>query len=312
MTETTTLSPSPDTSNDGRSSAQDSSAHSGEIIAVANQKGGVGKTTTAINLATALAAVGRRVLVVDLDPQGNASTGLGIPGSERTVGTYDLLLGEVTLDDALIESDVPGLAVIPSTIDLSAAELELVDIPRRESRLREAIRSAAARFDYVLIDCPPALGLLTLNGLVAADSVLVPLQCEFLALEGLSQLVRTIDRVMTAFNPDLQIKGIVLTMYDVRNKLSSLVEDDVRGYFGSRVYETVIPRNVRVSEAPSHGKPVLLYDLNCTGSQAYVKLAGEVLRREVRDRVAQQGPETATESSNPDVATPPGGEGDAA
>ncbi len=278
MTETTTL---------GSSRSDPAPRDAGEIVAVANQKGGVGKTTTAINLATALAAVGRRVLVVDLDPQGNASTGLGIPGARRTVGTYDMLLGEVSLDDALLETAVPGLAIVPSTIDLSAAELELVDIERRESRLRDAIREATARFDYVLIDCPPALGLLTLNGLVAADSVLVPLQCEFLALEGLSQLVRTIDRVTNAFNPGLRIKGIVLTMYDVRNKLSSLVEEDVRGYFGSRVFETVIPRNVRVSEAPSHGKPVLLYDLNCTGSQAYVRLAGEMLRREARDREAR-------------------------
>lgn len=275
----------------------------GEIIAVANQKGGVGKTTTAINLATALAAVGRRVLVVDLDPQGNASTGLGIESARRTVGTYDLMIGAANLEEALIETAVPGLSIVPSTMDLSAAELELVDLDRRENRLRDALRrslteigadrsdasaapdgtpGAAGRtsFDYILIDCPPALGLLTLNGLVAADSVLVPLQCEFLALEGLSQLVRTIDRVTTAFNPELSLQGIVLTMYDVRNKLSSLVEEDVRSFFGDKVYETVIPRNVRVSEAPSHGKPVLLYDLACAGSQAYVKLAGEVLRRE--------------------------------
>jgi chromosome partitioning protein len=252
----------------------------GRIIAVANQKGGVGKTTTAINLATALAAVGRRVLVVDLDPQGNASTCLGIESARRTIGTYDLLLGQVTLEDALIETAVPGLAVIPSTMDLSAAELELVDLERREALLRDAIRSATARFDYVLIDCPPALGLLTLNGLVAADTVLVPLQCEFLALEGLSQLVRTIDRVTGKFNPALKLEGIVLTMYDSRNNLSSLVSDDVRSYFGDKVYDTVIPRNVRVSEAPSHGKPVLLYDLACIGSQAYVHLAGEILRRD--------------------------------
>jgi chromosome partitioning protein len=258
------------------------SGSGGCIMAVANQKGGVGKTTTAINLATALAAVGSRVLVVDLDPQGNASTGLGIESARRTVGTYDLLIGKIGLDEALIETRIPGLTVVPSTIDLSAAELELVDLENRENRLRDAIRAAANRFDYVLIDCPPALGLLTLNGLVAADSVLVPLQCEFLALEGLSQLVRTIGRVTKSFNPKLQLEGIVLTMYDVRNKLSSLVEDDVRGFFGDKVYETVIPRNVRVSEAPSHGKPVLLYDLACAGSQAYVHLAGEVLRRHAR------------------------------
>lgn len=259
-----------------------SPVRTGRIIAVANQKGGVGKTTTAINLATALAAVGRRVLVVDLDPQGNASTGLGIESARRTSGTYDLLLGEITLDQALIDTAVPGLVIVASTMDLSAAELELVDMDRREYLLRDAIRSAVAQFDYVLIDCPPALGLLTLNGLVAADTVLVPLQCEFLALEGLSQLVRTIDRVTGRFNPKLRLEGIVLTMYDTRNKLSSLVSDDVRSYFGDKVYDTVIPRNVRVSEAPSHGKPVLLYDLACTGSQAYVHLAGEVLRRDAQ------------------------------
>lgn len=266
---------------------------SGRIIAVANQKGGVGKTTTAINLATALAAVGRRVLVVDLDPQGNASTGLGIESARRTSGTYDLLLGEITLDEALIDTAVPGLAIVASTMDLSAAELELVDMERREYLLRDAIRRAAAQFDYVLIDCPPALGLLTLNGLVAADTVLVPLQCEFLALEGLSQLVRTIDRVTGRFNPELQLEGIVLTMYDTRNKLSSLVSEDVRSYFGDKVYDTVIPRNVRVSEAPSHGKPVLLYDLACTGSQAYVHLAGEVLRRDAIKRAAPGTTETS-------------------
>ncbi len=292
MTDTTTLGSSHDAVAP-EAAVEGTARLPGEIVAVANQKGGVGKTTTAINLATALAAVGRRVLVVDLDPQGNASTGLGIPSARRTVGTYDMLLGEVSLDDALIETAVPGLAIVPSTMDLSAAELELVDIERRESCLRDAIRTAGEQFDYVLIDCPPALGLLTLNGLVAADSVLVPLQCEFLALEGLSQLVRTIDRVTNAFNPRLSIKGIVLTMYDVRNKLSSLVEEDVRSYFGSRVFDTVIPRNVRVSEAPSHGKPVLLYDLNCTGSQAYVKLAGEMLRREARDRAARETRESS-------------------
>ena len=266
----------------------------GRIIAVANQKGGVGKTTTAINLATALAAVGRRVLVVDVDPQGNASTGLGIESARRTRGTYDLLLGEITLDAALVDTAVPGLAVIPSTIDLSAAELELVDMERRQDLLRDAIRSATTKFDYVLIDCPPALGLLTLNGLVAADTVLVPLQCEFLALEGLSQLVRTIERVTSTFNPQLKLEGIVLTMYDTRNKLSSLVSDDVRSYFGDKVYDTVIPRNVRVSEAPSHGKPVLLYDLACSGSQAYIHLAREILQRDARAKAVGN-------------TTPPGG-----
>jgi chromosome partitioning protein len=275
----------------------------GRIIAVANQKGGVGKTTTAINLATALAAVGRRVLVVDLDPQGNASTGLGIESARRTSGTYDLLLGEITLDQALVGTAVPGLAVIPSTMDLSAAELELVDMERRQDLLRDAIRSATTKFDYVLIDCPPALGLLTLNGLVAADTVLVPLQCDFLALEGLSQLVRTIDRVTSAFNPRLQLEGIVLTMYDSRNKLSSLVSDDVRSYFGDKVYDTVIPRNVRVSEAPSHGKPVLLYDLACAGSQAYIHLAREVLQRDARKRA--EGATTEASGLVPDSLRAP-------
>jgi len=283
------------------------SAPPGRIIAVANQKGGVGKTTTAINLATALAAVGKRVLVVDLDPQGNASTGLGIESARREVGTYNLLLGEIDLSAATMATPLPGLSVTPSTMDLSAAELELVDLDNREGRLRDAIRAAATRPDYVLIDCPPALGLLTLNGLVAADSVLVPLQCEFLALEGLSQLVRTVDRVKERFNPELQIEGIVLTMYDARNKLSSLVEDDVRSFFGHQVYETVIPRNVRISEAPSHGLPVLLYDLSCTGSQAYVHLAGELLRRRRRDISKDQSTEDSqrVETGRPETASLP-------
>ncbi len=267
---------------------QDMSIDSGEapaprrarFVAVANQKGGVGKTTTAINLATALAAVGREVLVVDIDPQGNASTGLGIEPARRRIGAYNVLLDRTPLSHAVIATGIPNLGIVPSTMDLSGAELELVNVERREYRLRDALDGAAENFDYVLIDCPPALGILTINALTAADAVLVPLQCEFLALEGLSQLVRTIDRVKRAFNPSLEIQGIVLTMYDTRNKLSSLVADDVRAYFGDKVYQTVIPRNVRVSEAPSHGKPVLLYDYRCTGSHAYMHLAGEVLRRE--------------------------------
>jgi len=250
------------------------------VIAVANQKGGVGKTTTAINLATALAAVGRRVLMFDLDPQGNASTGLGIDRNRRESGSYDVIIGAATVAEATLATEVPGLAAVPSTLDLSAAELELVGIERREYRLHDAFAGVGADYDYVLIDCPPALGLLTLNAMVAADSVLVPLQCEFLALEGLSQLVRTIERIRARFNERLLIQGIVLTMFDSRNSLSSQVAEDVRGYFGATVYETVIPRNVRVSEAPSHGKPVLLYDLKCPGSQAYIHLAGEILRRE--------------------------------
>ena len=251
------------------------------IIAIANQKGGVGKTTTAINLGTALAAVNKRVLVIDLDPQGNASTGLAIPRAQRGIGSYQVVFGEATVAQAAVESQIPRLSVIPSTVHLSGAEIELVNAHRREFRLREAIRDVGD-YDYVLIDCPPALGLLTLNALTAAHAVLVPLQCEFYALEGLSHLMTTIERVRRAFNPNLEIQGVVLTMFDRRNNLSDMVAEDVRSHLGGRVYDTVIPRNVRVSEAPSHGKPVLLYDINCAGSQAYMHLAGEVLRRERR------------------------------
>ena len=251
------------------------------IIAIANQKGGVGKTTTAINLGTALAAVKKKVLVIDLDAQGNASTGLAIPRANRATGSYQLMFGEANVPDSAVPTEIPGLSVVPSTVHLSGAEIELVDTPRREFRLRDAIRDVAG-YDYVLIDCPPALGLLTLNALVAAHAVLVPLQCEFYALEGLSHLMSTIERVRRAFNPTLEIQGVVLTMFDRRNNLSDMVAEDVRSHLGRRVYDTVIPRNVRVSEAPSHGKPVLLYDLNCAGSQAYIHLASEVLRREKR------------------------------
>jgi chromosome partitioning protein len=250
------------------------------ILIIANQKGGVGKTTTAINLATALAAVGRRVLVLDLDPQGNASTGLGIPQSARAHGTYDLLIGAVTIDEAVVSSEVPGLDVVPSTVDLAGVELELIDMERREYRLRDALRGVPSAYDYILIDCPPSLNLLTLNGLVAADAVLVPLQCEFFALEGLTHLLKTIDRVRSSFNSDLGLQGVVLTMADTRNNLTTMVAADVRQFLGDKVYDTVIPRNVRVSEAPSHGKPVLLYDFRCAGSQAYIQLAREILRRE--------------------------------
>jgi chromosome partitioning protein len=250
------------------------------VFAIANQKGGVGKTTTAINLATALAAVGRRVLAFDLDPQGNASTGLGIDRSRRAIGSYQVLIGGATIAAATMRTEIPGLDIVPASIDLLGAELELVELERREYRLREAFESLPPDYDYVLIDCPPALGLLTLNAMVAADAVVVPLQCEFLALEGLSQLTRTIERVRRALNPKLELQGIVLTMYDTRNNLSALVAEDVRSYFGDKVYRTMIPRNVRVSEAPSHGKPVLLYDMRCPGSQAYIHLAGEMLRRE--------------------------------
>jgi chromosome partitioning protein len=250
------------------------------ILAVANQKGGVGKTTTAVNLATALAATLKKVLIIDLDPQGNASTGLGVDRAARQETTYSLLVGDAHIADVITPTMVPGLSVAPSSVDLSGAELELIDVPRREYRLKSVLAEVSSDFDYILIDCPPALGLLTLNAFCAAHSVLVPLQCEFYALEGLSHLVKTVNRIKRAFNPELEIQGVVLTMYDRRNNLSDMVAADVRNHFGDKVYETVIPRNVRVSEAPSFGKPVLLYDWRCAGSQAYIHLASEVLKQE--------------------------------
>jgi chromosome partitioning protein len=252
----------------------------GRVVAIANQKGGVGKTTTAINLGTALAACGKTVLLIDIDPQGNASTGLGIQSAARRVTSYDLILGEAKLADAVLRTQIPGFALVPSVVDLSAAEVELVERPRREYRLKDALAAADKDYDYVLIDCPPSLGLLTVNALVAARAVLVPLQCEFFALEGLSLLLRTVDRVRRSFNSELEVQGVLLTMFDRRNNLAQQVATDVRSFLGKRVYDTVIPRNVRVSEAPSHGMPVLLYDFRCPGAQAYVQLAGEVLRRE--------------------------------
>ena len=256
------------------------------VIAIANQKGGVGKTTTAINLSTGLAATGRKVLMVGLDPQGNASTGLGIDRTNRRVSSYDVLMGGASVADAQLETSIPGLYLIPSTVDLTGAELELISLPRRAYRLREALAATVHEFDYVLIDNPPSLNLLTVNALVAAKSVVVPLQCEFFALEGLSMLMKTIERIRNSFNAELEIQGIVLTMYDKRNNLSDQVAQDVRDFLGDMVYKTIIPRNVRVSEAPSHGKPALLYDHKCAGSVAYMQLASELLRRERLSAVA--------------------------
>jgi chromosome partitioning protein len=264
------------------------------VLVLANQKGGVGKTTTAINLGTALAAIGETVLIIDLDPQGNASTGLGIDRKQRTISTFDVMMGERALDAAIRPTSVPRLYVAPSTLDLLGVELAIADQKERNFRLRNALRALAGRgalpngdrITYVLVDCPPSLNLLTINALAASDAVLVPLQCEFFALEGLSQLLSTVEQVKKGLNPQLSIHGIVLTMFDSRNNLAAQVVADVRAFLGDKVYETVIPRNVRVSEAPSHGKPVLLYDLKCSGSQAYLKLASEVIQRERNLRAA--------------------------
>jgi chromosome partitioning protein len=257
------------------------------VLAIANQKGGVGKTTTAINLGTALAAIGERVLVIDLDPQGNASTGLGIDRRNRRCSTYDVLIGDVALRDAVVATAVPRLSIAPSTIDLSGLELEIGQARDRAFRLRNAIgalnagqSAGAGEYTYVLVDCPPSLNLITVNAMAAAHAILVPLQCEFFALEGLSQLIKTVEQVKSTLNPGLTIHGIVLTMFDARNNLSNQVVADVREFMGSKVYDTIIPRNVRVSEAPSYGKPVLVYDLKCVGSEAYLRLASEIIQRE--------------------------------
>jgi chromosome partitioning protein len=264
------------------------------VLVLANQKGGVGKTTTAINLGTALAAVGEHVLVIDLDPQGNASTGLGVDRKSRRVSTYDVLLGESSLDDAIVATAVPRLFIAPSTLDLLGVELQIAGDKDRAFRLKRALAELSAseqadaekRYSYILIDCPPSLNLLTINALASADAVVVPLQCEFFALEGLSQLLSTVEQVRSSLNPRLSIHGVVLTMFDPRNNLATQVVADVRRFMGDKVYETMIPRNVRVSEAPSYGKPVLLYDLKCSGSQAYLRLASEVIQREKRLRAA--------------------------
>ena len=254
------------------------------IFAVANQKGGVGKTTTAVNLGTALAAVGKRVLLIDLDAQGNASTGLGIFAEDREFTSYHVLIGEITLADAIVPTSVKGLDLCPASEDLSGADLDLAEVPRRAHRLADTLAAGEHpvqdRYDYILMDCPPSLSIVTINSMVASTGVIVPLQCEFYALEGLSQLIKTVRRVKSTLNPALEIQGVVLTMYDSRNNLSAQVADDVRAHLGEVVYETKIPRNVKISEAPSHGKPALLYDHSCAGSQAYIHLASELLRRE--------------------------------
>ncbi len=269
-----------------QSDTPEAPAASPRIIALANQKGGVGKTTTAINLGTALAAIGERVLIVDLDPQGNASTGLGIDRRNRNCSTYDVLIGEAPLREAVVPTAVPRLHIAPSTMDLSGLELELGATRDRAFRLRDAIAALNTdaapdtAYTYVLIDCPPSLNLLTVNAMAASAAILVPLQCEFFALEGLSQLLQTVEQVRTTLNPNLSIHGVVLTMFDSRNNLSNQVVADVRQFMGKKVYDTMIPRNVRISEAPSYGKPVLVYDLKCSGSEAYLKLATEVIQRE--------------------------------
>jgi chromosome partitioning protein len=256
------------------------------VIAIANQKGGVGKTTTTVNLATALAAVGRKVLLVDFDPQGNASTGLGIESNGRDVSSYEVILKQDSINDAIQKTIIPNLHAIPANVDLSGAEIEMVSMMRREYLLASALDQLDRSYDYILIDCPPSLGLLTINALAAADSIMVPLQCEFYAMEGLSHLMNTISMVKDNLNPKLTIEGIVLTMYDRRNRFTGQIEADVREYFKDQVYHSVIPRNVRISEAPSHGKPALVYDMHCAGSRAYIGLARELLKRE-RTRIKE-------------------------
>ncbi len=251
-----------------------------KVIAVANRKGGVGKTTTTINIATAMAAIGKKVLVIDLDPQGNATTSMGIDKKTCEFSSYDVLINSVNIRKTLVPTQIPDFYIVPSQPALAGAEIELIDIEKREYVLRKALQPIVDMFDYVLIDCPPSLNLITINALVASSSVIVPLQCEFLALEGLTDLIKNINQIKKVFNSSLKIQGIVLTMYDRRNNLSAMVEKDVRQYFGDLVYQTLIPRSVRISEAPSHGKPILIYDFKSVGAQAYISLAKEVLKRE--------------------------------
>lgn len=251
-----------------------------KVIAVANRKGGVGKTTTAINIATAMAAIGKKVLVLDLDPQGNATTSMGVDKKHCSTSSYDVLINGLNPQQAVKACEIPGFYILPSTPELAGAEIELINVNKREFVLKNALQTLKNDYDYVLIDCPPSLNLITVNALVASDSVIIPLQCEFLALEGLTDLIKNINQIKKVFNPELKVQGIVLTMFDRRNNLSSMVEKDVRSYFGDLVYQTVIPRSVRISEAPSHGKPILIYDFKSVGAQAYINLAKEVLKRE--------------------------------
>ena len=259
-----------------------------KIFSIVNQKGGVGKTTTAINVATAMASIKKKVLLIDLDPQGNASTGLGIENNQRTNNIYSVLIGDCKINQAIIKTKIPNLEIIPATVDLSASEVELINVEQREFLLKTALGEIIEDYQIIIIDCPPSLGLITLNALVAADEVLVPLQCEFFALEGVSQITRTIERVSKSLNPNLKLGGIVLTMFDKRNNLSELVAADVRAFFGDKVYETVIPRNIRITEAPSHGLPVLVYDHRSAGAEAYVALAQEWIRREKQPKETAQ------------------------